>query len=221
MNFLSAYERFDGIYEYSIKKIALNYIFGFFWIDFMAILPIDLIIEMSSSGAQDDVKNSGNAQGLVKILRLNRLYRLLRIVRIIKLLNMKNYSLWLTSKIRISRTHSRILKLISLAFLLVHLFSCFYYMASKFHDFSNDTWVVQTGTIYKDRWDTYFTCLYWAFQTLTTVGYGDISPQNSWEIAISCIWMAFGVAFYSIIVGSLTSIITDTLFSNDNLPAKL
>ena len=33
--------------------------------------------------------------------------------------------------------------------------------------------------------------------------------------------MAFGVAFYSIIVGSLTSIITETLFSNDNLASKL
>ena len=33
--------------------------------------------------------------------------------------------------------------------------------------------------------------------------------------------MAFGVAFYSIIVGSLTSIITETLFSSDNLGSKL
>ena len=33
--------------------------------------------------------------------------------------------------------------------------------------------------------------------------------------------MAFGVAFYSIVVGSLTSIITDQLFSEDNIQNKL
>jgi len=50
--------------------------------------------------------------------------------------------------------------------------------------------------------------MYWAFQTLTTVGYGDFGAYNGNEILVTCIWMFVGVAFYSFVVGSLTSAIT-------------
>ena len=51
--------------------------------------------------------------------------------------------------------------------------------------------------------------MYWAFQTLTTVGYGDFGAYNAYEMLVTCIWMFIGVAFYSFVVGSLTSAITD------------
>ena len=40
VNFLSAYEKPDGKYEYDLKNIAMNYITGFFLIDFVATIPI-------------------------------------------------------------------------------------------------------------------------------------------------------------------------------------
>ena len=44
VNFVSAYEKIDGRFEYSIKKIAVNYITGFFAIDFVATIPIQLFL---------------------------------------------------------------------------------------------------------------------------------------------------------------------------------
>lgn len=44
INFISAYERRDGTYEYSLKKIAVNYLTGFFAVDLMASIPFtDLV----------------------------------------------------------------------------------------------------------------------------------------------------------------------------------
>ena len=63
--------------------------------------------------------------------------------------------------------------------------------------------------------------LYWAFQTLTTVGYGDFGCHNQYEIAITCVWMFIGVAFYSVVVGSLTSMLVDEEVTEESLNAKL
>ena len=45
INFISAYERLDGETEYKFKRIALNYLTGFFWIDFLSTFPFNLIID--------------------------------------------------------------------------------------------------------------------------------------------------------------------------------
>jgi hypothetical protein len=41
------------------------------------------------------------------------------------------------------------------------------------------------------------------------VGYGDFGAYNAYEIAITCVWMFIGVAFYSVVVGSLTSMLVE------------
>lgn len=53
----------------------------------------------------------------------------------------------------------------------------------------------------------YFRSAYWAYQTLTTVGYGDFGAYNGWEILITLVWMFIGVSFYTIVVGSLTAMV--------------
>jgi hypothetical protein len=40
INFISVYEKPNGKYEYKLKNIALNYLTGFFLIDFVATVPI-------------------------------------------------------------------------------------------------------------------------------------------------------------------------------------
>lgn len=49
--------------------------------------------------------------------------------------------------------------------------------------------------------------MYWAFQTVTTVGFGDVPALTVSEKILALFWMAFGVGFYSFTVGNLTSII--------------
>jgi hypothetical protein len=67
----------------------------------------------------------------------------------------------------------------------------------------------------------YTRCLYWAFQTLTTVGYGDFGCKTNWEMIITIFWMGFGVIFYSLTVGTLTSVITEEVMNEESLTLKL
>ena len=58
---------------------------------------------------------------------------------------------------------------------------------------------------------------YWAFQTITTVGYGDFSITTNWEFVLCLFWMIIGVNFYTYVIGSVSSIIV----ANDNQNAIL
>ena len=76
-------------------------------------------------------------------------------------------------------------------------------------DFDPDTWVVRCGLLNKSSWDQYVASYYWAFQTLTTVGFGDIAPKTFFERIIAIVWMVVGVGFYSFTIGNLSTILAN------------
>ena len=53
----------------------------------------------------------------------------------------------------------------------------------------------------------YMVSVYWAFQTVTTVGFGDIGISLLEEYILSIIWMLFGVSVYTLTIGNVSSII--------------
>ena len=56
----------------------------------------------------------------------------------------------------------------------------------------------------------YLISIYWAFQTVTTVGFGDIGIFHVEEYILSIIWMLFGVSVYTLTIGNVSSIIANT-----------
>lgn len=49
-------------------------------------------------------------------------------------------------------------------------------------------------------------CIYWAAVTISTVGYGDIVPNNVIEILLGIFLIFSGVAMYSYIVSKLSNL---------------
>lgn len=47
--------------------------------------------------------------------------------------------------------------------------------------------------------------LWWAMQTVTTVGYGDVTPERTSGRLIAVVVMLWGIAFVSILVAAITS----------------
>ncbi len=91
---------------------------------------------------------------------------------------------------------------------ITHLFSCFWYLTSKIDDFTPETWVVRKGIADQNNFTCYIYSLYWAVQTVITLGYGDVPAVTSMEMLMCLFWMLFGEIFYSFIVATYTSIIS-------------
>jgi len=59
----------------------------------------------------------------------------------------------------------------------------------------------------KPEFDQYLQAFYWAVQTITTVGYGDLTVVNKFEKIYSLLVMMIGVTCFTFASGSLASIL--------------
>ena len=149
---------------------------------------------------------------------------MLRIFRVVKLVKITKYNKLLArvlESLKLEGSRGRILKILVISLFTTHLFACFFWLAAALKEFSDDTWVSQGGFIDLDFARAYSRSLYWAAQTLTTVGYGDFGAYNGFEIGITCVWMFIGVIVYAIVVGTLTSMFTSEGTIAENLALKI
>jgi len=57
-----------------------------------------------------------------------------------------------------------------------------------------------------DEYPNIWKGMWWAMQTVTTVGYGDVTPQNTSGRIVAAFIMLEGVAFLAIVIAAITSI---------------
>jgi multisubunit Na+/H+ antiporter MnhB subunit len=89
---------------------------------------------------------------------------------------------------------------------MVHLMACMYFLVGKFEDEDEFNWAIYAGIGDSPDEYQYIVSVYWALQTLTTVGYGDLPARSVYEKIAAVIWMIIGVGFYSFTIGNLSSI---------------
>ena len=70
-------------------------------------------------------------------------------------------------------------------------------------------WVALRGPYIAEAWTRYLDALYWCVTTLTTVGYGDVTPANDAQTLYVIGVMLVGVGVYAYIIGNIASILTN------------
>lgn len=200
LTFFSATEDSQGHFETRIPKIAIKYIKSFFFIDLVTTFPFQLV---ESWAEQDDIK-------VLRVIRLQRLYRLLRIFRLLKLLRLLKVQKTeqFMKRFDISNQTRNLIKMLITVLFFTHLTACLWFFQAKLLDFPDDCWVTKRGLIDSSNAQQFLASYYWAFQTLTTVGYGDINANGSiYEMIIAFFWMIFGVGYQSYSIGNFIQII--------------
>ena len=216
-------ERDSGITITSRKQIAINYIKGFFAIDLLAVLPYYLIPLLSPDQHcypfqdSDDGGKKGNAgTRMANGARTIRLLRLLKLARMFKAARL--FQKFVTdaalSVLSITFASMEVVKLIVVILFMSHFQACLWgFIASATSDQPTGTWAtaftskeVDNGKEEVKPIDLYAAALYWSVMTLTSIGYGDIAPQNPAEQVFCCALMLISSAVWAYVIGTIAGI---------------
>ena len=124
-------------------------------------------------------------------LALLRLFRVLRILRLVKLLQYLNDTHLMVQILRNSRRRIAVLSLWIMV-LVVIFGTLMYVIEGQEHGFTSIP-----------------TSIYWAIVTLTTVGYGDITPQTVLGKAVAALIMLIGYSMIVILAGVISQEFSD------------
>jgi len=208
----------------SRREIAKQYLQFWFWLDLITSIPFDRFV--TGNGAS-------KISSISKILKIFRVARLLKLLRMLRLLN--QMTKW-EDRDDSSATRVRLLKFVLVIFLAGHLAACGwvgvanYYRTGDRHDYSDYfgynemSWIVRfQNTFEKSVLELYLRALYWAFTTLSTVGYGDITPVLPLEVAFAICTQLGGSTMFGFIIGNVASIVThedeDLMIIKDKISA--
>lgn len=202
LSFNTAYYQ-GGTIVASRKEISRNYLKYWFWIDLLSTFPYDMVITDPSSENTNSKVTS--AAQLLRILRFYRILRLLRLAKLKKILiEIEDYisSHFLASILVFS-------KLVIFAYMIAHWTACLWYYISYIDSQTHpETWITRAYFENGDNFEVYVTALYWAFTTMATVGYGDISPVTNNEITFSIVAMGVACAMFAYTIGSIGGLVS-------------
>ncbi|XP_055084247.1 potassium voltage-gated channel subfamily H member 6-like [Periophthalmus magnuspinnatus] len=206
INFRTTYVNSNDEVVSQSARIAVHYFKGWFLIDMVAAIPFDLLIYRS--GEQEA---RGGAEGeTTTLIGLLKTARLLRLVRVARKLD------------RYSEYGAAVLFLLMCTFALIaHWLACIWYAIGNVERATSagigwlDTLGDQLGKPYNESVgssgpsirDKYVTALYFTFSSLTSVGFGNVSPNTNSEKIFSICVMLIGALMYASIFGNVSAII--------------
>lgn len=118
--------------------------------------------------------------GGIPFINLLRLFRLVRIIRLIELMG----------QLTVVPKGLRVSIYITFFVMVVHWVSC--------------GWVLINPTTTEDQTTYFIKAVYWTVTTLTTIGYGDITPTTNIGRLYTMVIMILGVGVYGIVIGNVT-----------------
>lgn len=208
LSFTTQYEK-NGVVVSNPKWIALEYIKSYFLIDVVSTFPFDIALENAAA----------SMSSTSKILKFPRLMKTLRVLKMSKMMRFYQTDEVLGQvqiNFKIPPAFLSLFKLLFSAMVVNHYFACIWYMLgnapfdAECADAANDrgtrdcTWLQVAGYAPRDgNWYLYTTCLYWSLMTVSTVGYGDITPHTQAEKLYTIVVMITGVAGYAMLIASM------------------
>nr|XP_058903242.1 potassium voltage-gated channel subfamily H member 6 isoform X2 [Kogia breviceps] len=199
INFRTTYVNANDEVVSHPRRIAVHYFKGWFLIDMVAAIPFDLLIFHTGS---DETTT------LIGLLKTARLLRLVRVARKLD---------------RYSEYGAAVLFLLMCTFALIaHWLACIWYAIGNVERPYLEPkigWLDSLGAQLGKRYngsdpasgpsvqDKYVTALYFTFSSLTSVGFGNVSPNTNSEKVFSICVMLIGSLMYASIFGNVSAII--------------
>jgi hypothetical protein len=226
LGFFTAYwehreEDDEVVYVVDLTRIREHYLQTWFTVDFLACIPVEYISrglkglaecswDVTSNDPCAGERNtlSSGAAAALNFFALLRLLKLLRIARAARIFERyEEYALMYHAQVSMT-------KLLVVLCLLSHWMACLY---GSVYDFAREDYA---GANMRP-WELYVASLFWAVQTLTTVGYGNVVPQTVPERLLACAVMLLGGFVFSLIIGKVSSLLSEDSAENVEVERSL
>lgn len=191
----------DGKEVTSKREIAKRYLRSWFIVDFIAAMPFDLIFV---EGWLSELSNAARSLRLFspRYIRILLMVRMLRIYHILPFVeHTKKKELFNPGIIRLFFT-------VFIVLVIAHWISCGWIALGKLDDKT-------------DHLTHYIKALYWTITTITTIGYGDITPTTNTQTIYTMFVQLIGAGMYGYIIGNLASLLANSDLARTQFRAKM
>ena len=206
----SAYVSSHGKLVTAYKAIWLNYLFGWFLLDLVSVFPFQVAIP-----------DSGNSAGTGRLARLARLPRSLRLLRVVKIGRLSQLpvlqSVWqsLEDTFLSLPAFASVLKTLGFSAMVAHWIACFWHWIGISPAqggpidglLVEESWVAKSGLLEASLFERYIASLYWTLTTMSTVGYGDITPATAGEQGFAMGVIVIGMLGGGILVADILQVV--------------
>ena len=191
----------EGEFLFSRSRSVTRYLFTWFPLDCIALMPVGLFKALPNQPSSDDLHNFL----VFNYAYIPRFYVMFLGFKLIRIRKAKQTLVKLARRWGMGVDKRKLMVTVWTLLLILHLIACFWGTAASFNLDSNQNWIFQAGIQDESIVYKYVTCLYWAAYTTITVGYGDILPRNFFETALTCLIFVIGVALFSYSLSTLAN----------------
>ena len=213
--FVSFYSQKDVLMK-KPKKVAFHYLRGWFFIDFLAAFPFNIFcyyyIKMNSNNNICITYENNNMDYYFVMLKFLKSFKIFKMPLHKKnqfatfIIEAASMNPFLSDKVYLG---------IQVLFALfgLHIFTCLHIFIGR---------NVYPGWIFANEFQNlslsslYMISFYFLIQTMTTVGYGDISSDSFIEIIFRIILLAVGIIFYSWLISNISNGINKKSYASIN-----
>ncbi|KAJ3217203.1 Kinesin-like protein kif27 [Dinochytrium kinnereticum] len=193
----------NGFWVVFPKEMAVHYLHSMeFKLDIMFSLPVDII---ALGWAGTGWKN------FMYIVCLTRLFKILRAARLLIFFRRQERKLHASSAVQI-------IKFAAYLITLTHSIACIWFAIAcpggEAQNCETPSWARYRGLVGDSGYrvplgSLYVEAVYWTVTTMTTTGYGDITPQNDSERIFAFITQTAGIFFYNYVTGTIASALSN------------